>query len=320
MLVDSHVHVFADTPGHGRLSPRVRNGLLARLVRWRLGITARAGLELERQAAAKLVETVAGATRLDRAVVLAFDAVHDDQGRLDLDRTHLYVTNDYAADLAERHPKLLFGASVHPYRANAIAELEHCIARGAVLLKWLPIVQDMNPSDSRCFPIYDVLAHHRLPLLCHTGGERSLPNLNCAWADPDLLVPALERGVTVIMAHCGTRDRRSSPDFVPSFVRLARRYENCYGDTAALNLPTRSYAYAALLQNEIVRNKLVHGSDWPIIPVPPRRIGWLNAARLLIGERNWLSRDIRIKERLGFDEAYWHRAAGLLRLPAACSV
>ena len=61
--------------------------------------------------------------------------------------------------------KMLFGASVHPYRKDAVAELERCVAAGAVLLKWLPITQGFNPADPRCFPFYEALAHHKLPLL-----------------------------------------------------------------------------------------------------------------------------------------------------------
>src|SRR5262249_36375564 len=91
------------------------------------------------------------------------------------------------------------------------------------------------------------------------------------------------------------------------------RYENLYGDTAALNLPTRSYAWPTLLQNKAVRQKLVHGSDWPIPVFPPvRRLG-LGGLRLFT-EPNWLRRDVLIKERLGLEEDYWKRGAKVLRL------
>ena len=65
----------------------------------------------------------------------------------------------------------------------------------------------------------------------------------------------------------------------------------------------------------MVRRKLVHGSDWPIISIPPRRIGVLRAAGLLWSEANWMRRDVLAKRALGFDEAYWHRAASLLPAP-----
>ena len=56
-------------------------------------------------------------------------------------------------------------------------------------------------------------------------------------------------------------------------------HERLYGDTSALNLPTRSYAFDTILHDPVVRQKLVHGSDWPIISVPTRRIGWGKALR-----------------------------------------
>src|ERR671929_200314 len=96
-------------------------------------------------------------------------------------------------------------------------------------------------------------------------------------ADPRLLEPALRRGVTVIAAHCATRATLWDTDYLPEFVRLAREHERLFGDTAALNLPTRSYAYRTLLRDPEVRSKLVHGSDWPILSVPPVRVGWHKA-------------------------------------------
>jgi predicted TIM-barrel fold metal-dependent hydrolase len=316
MILDCHVHAIACTSGHGSLSEKLLREWKVRFLRKRLGITAPYGEAMERQGETTLVDTINATPELDRAVVLAFDAVYRPDGSRDDDRTHLYVSNDCVAELAQKYPKVLFGASVHPYRPDAVAELERCVRLGAVLLKWLPIVQDFNPADERCLPFYEALAHHRLPLLCHTGGERLLPNLNLAVADPQLLVPALRKGVTVIAAHCGTRDRMLHTDYLPTFVRLAHEYENLYGDTAALNLPTRSYAYKTILEDKLVRGRLVHGSDWPVMSIATARIGLVKAAKLMLSESNWMRRDVLIKRELGFEDAYWHRAATLLRLPA----
>jgi len=297
------------------MSKRVRHSLGFRFMQWRLGLKGY-DAQTESDLAAKLGALLDETTELDAAVVLAFDAVHDRDGRLDTDNTHLYVTNDYVIELASRHPKMLFGASVHPYRKDAVAEVERCVKAGAVLLKWLPIVQDFNPADERCFPVYDALAHYKLPLLSHTGGEKSLPNLNFAVASPMLLEPALKRGVTVIAAHCGTRSVPFEPDFVPQFMWLAQEYEHLYGDTSALGLPTRWYAWDRILRHPTVHRKLVHGSDWPIPPFPP--LGHLDAraGASLMRDANWIRRDIRIKQRLGLDDAYWTRASQVLRLPA----
>jgi predicted TIM-barrel fold metal-dependent hydrolase len=295
------------------MSQRLLSSLPFRFMRWKFGLTGQ-DEATERALERKVVETLHDTPQLDAAVVLAFDAVHTPDGMLDVDRTHLYVTNDYAMELARRHRKLLFGASVHPFRRDAVLEIERCVAAGAVLMKWLPITQGFDPADERCAPFYEALAHYQLPLLSHTGGEQSLPQLRSDVADPMRLVPALRRGVTVIAAHCGTRSRFRERDYLPEFMQLAREYEHLYGDTSALSLPSRWHAYAQLLADPIVRNKLIHGSDWPILPLPPlRQLGWGQGWELL-SDDNWLRRDVLIKRRLGFDEAYWRRGGEVLRL------
>jgi predicted TIM-barrel fold metal-dependent hydrolase len=227
---------------------------------------------------------------------------------LDVERTHSHVTNDYVIDLCRRHPKMLFGASVHPFRTDAVAEVERCVAAGAVLLKWLPIVQGFSPADPRCIRVYEALAHYQLPLLSHTGGERSLIRVNDAWADPRLLEPALQRGVTVIAAHCGTRSTFTEPDYFEDFRRMVNEYPKLYGDTAALNLPARWHALRKILDDPLLRTRVIHGSDWPIPPIPPPA-GWG-----LLSDGNWLRRDVRVKARLGFDGDYFNRASHVLRL------
>lgn len=319
MVIDCHVHISAFMPGHGSMSRRLVNSLPFWFMRWRLGMSGEPSERSERAIEQLLVRTLDATPELDAAVVLAFDAVYDGDGRLDANNTHLFVTNDYVIELAQHYPKVLFGASVHPYRKDAVAELERCVAAGAVLLKWLPIVQDFNPADRRCFPIYEALAHYRLPLLCHTGGEKALPSLAPEMADPLLLAPAAKMGVTVIAAHCGARARLKEPDYVPQFIELARAHENVYGDTSALNLPTRWYALEKLLANPAMAAKLVHGSDWPIISLPsPFTLGPKRALHLM-HEKNWMRRDVLIKKQMNLDQGYWDRGATLLRLPGSAN-
>ena len=45
--------------------------------------------------------------------------------------------------------------------------------------------------------------------------------------------------------------RPARRDFLPSSCRLAREYEHFYGDTSALNLPTRWYAYETILNDHV---------------------------------------------------------------------
>ena len=312
MIIDVHTHICALGRG-GMTSEKLIRSPAFRFMRWRLGIRG------ERSTwPAQLEQAMLGtidASGLDKAVILAFDAVYREDGTRDDANTHLFVENDYVAELAARHPKVLFGASIHPYRRDAVEELERCLKMGAVLVKWLPLTQIMNPADPRCFPFYDALAHYRIPLLCHTGGEQTLTAPDRTVRDPARLLPALQRGVTVVAAHCGTRSLWWEESYLETFCQMAKEHDRLYGDTAAITLPTRNYCLERILSDAQVRSKLVHGSDWPVIAWPPvRNLGPLRSWRLL-REGNWMKRDILIKKQLRFDEAYWHRAAGILRLP-----
>jgi len=75
-----------------------------------------------------------------------------------------------------------------------------------------------------------------------------------------------------------------------------------------------------VLNDPVVRNKLVHGSDWPIPAIPPAsQLGWRSAFELF-WDANWMRRDVRIKQRLGLGPDYWNRAVTLLRLEPTASV
>src|SRR5438045_8839447 len=98
MTIHCHVHVSALTPGHGMMSAKLLDSIAFRFMQRRLNLTGR-DAATERALEAKLTETIDGAEKLDAAVVLAFDAVHDEAGRMNLDKTHLYVTHAYLLQL-----------------------------------------------------------------------------------------------------------------------------------------------------------------------------------------------------------------------------
>src|SRR5262249_5295322 len=112
-----------------------------------------------------------------------------------------------------------------------------------------------------------------------------------------------------------TRSQPFGKNYLPQFVRMAKEHEHFYGDTSALCLPTRSYAFRTILRDEAVRRKTVHGSDWPVISIPPLRVGLRTALRLLMTTGNWVRRDVLTKRALGFDDEYFHRLDKLLRIP-----
>lgn len=312
-VLDCHVHTCAFMEGEGKTSMSLAESGAFRFMRWRMGLGPLREAETnQKNVERKLCEVVAGVPELDAAVVLAFDAVYTREGSVDEARTHLWVTNEKARRLAATSSKLLWACSVHPYRRDAVAELERSKAAGAVACKWLPITQGFSPADAECERFYEALAGLGMVLLSHTGGEKSLPQLRPDTADPRLLVGALKRGVRVIMAHCGTRSMPWEADHYPQFARLAREYEHCYGDTSALCLPTRWYGLERAMHDEEVRAKLVHGSDWPIVALPDPGLVGMEGMHEAMAEPNWMRRDVLIKRRLGLGREYWERAGKVL--------
>jgi predicted TIM-barrel fold metal-dependent hydrolase len=243
--------------------------------------------------------------------------VHDPDGTPRDDLGSMYVPNDVVLGLAAAHPEFLAGVSIHPARADAVDELNRCLERGAVLMKCLPNCQNIDPSDVRYRPFWERMAEARLPLLAHTGGEHTVPEVNPALADPKLLRLPLECGVTVIAAHCGTKSGPTDADYFDDWVRMLGEFPNLYGDISALVSLNRSAHLRDCLRPEI-EPRILHGSDFPV-PVLGHRL-WLQGAfdwstfRRLQRVKNPLERDWQFKAAMGFGEDVRTRPASLLRL------
>ncbi len=155
---------------------------------------------------------------VDKAVLLALDAVYGEDGQLRREATHLYVANDYCAGLARIYPVFLFGCSVHPYAPDGLERLWRCARDGAVLCKWLPSAQCIDPTHPLAVRFYRALALLGMPLLIHVGPEETIPTeldtadellFNAAAGrygerPGDGVALALEQGATVIVAHSAT--------------------------------------------------------------------------------------------------------------------
>jgi len=74
-------------------------------------------------------------------VILALDAVYDTNGKRDIRKTRLVIDNDFVLSLVADQPELLFGASIHPYRKDALDALQRLARNGACLVKWIPSTQ-----------------------------------------------------------------------------------------------------------------------------------------------------------------------------------
>ena len=329
MKVDCHVHLTgASEHGGGNPLRRGINRLGARHLERSLGLQKVSDPdERDRIYADRLAEMVAG-SEIDRAVLLAFDQVYSQGGEPLPGKTYLHVDNDRAARIRDAHPDaFLLGASVHPYRADALDELERVSELGAVLIKLLPNSHGFDPSNERIGPFYRKLADLDLTLLIHAGYEHTLPVIDQRFGDPLRLRSALEIGATVIVAHCGTAGRFHVKETFGAFLDLAATYPNCYGDTSSFTNFWRSQYMLQLLDPEKLQRKysvvpedpfakLVHGSDYPIPITPWALIGHTegSARRSAARQENFFQRDIELKRVAGLPDAIVERTAEVLGL------
>src|SRR5687768_9553256 len=109
MVVDCHVHLSATVWPRGAMSQKLLGSIAFKFMRWRLRLDpAGDGFDDELvELANRLIGETPG---LDAAVMLAFDAVYDREGRRDNINTHLYVANDYVAQGCRANPKRMLFA------------------------------------------------------------------------------------------------------------------------------------------------------------------------------------------------------------------
>ncbi len=314
--LDVHVHVLGvGTGGTGCwMHPEMQSSIQARAGLWNLRLSL-SQPDLDQAYIAYLRSHMASAGFLRQAMILAMDYTHTGRGERDQARTPFYVPNDYVAELARRHPgEFLFGASVHPYRPDALEELDRVAALGAVLIKWIPNVQVIALDDPRCRAFYRRMAEHKIALLVHVGDEQATFIAGQHYGDPRTLRSALEEGVAVIAAHVaslGQRDGRENFDWL---AEMFPRWPNLYADTSALTLLTRWRTVPRLAGRPDLHARLIHGSDFPLPPATSYYFGRIPLARWWSAwkRENPFRRDFEIKQAYGFPPEIYARGYQVL--------
>jgi predicted TIM-barrel fold metal-dependent hydrolase len=253
---------------------------------------------------------------LDAVVILAQERVFDEKGQLQEHLGTAYVPNDYVLDLARRFPEFLPAVSIHPARPDALEELDRCLAEGAVMMKCLPVCQNIDCRDRRYTRFWERMAEAGLPLLAHTGGEHTLQVIRPDLCDPRILEWPLQCGVTVIAAHCATKSGPFDPQYFDVFVEMTQRYPRLFGDISAFNVPIRGSVTPRCLRSPLV-DRMVHGSDYPV-PVfghwawMQGFVDW-RSFRQWEASPNLLERDYQLKRAMGFPPETFTRINQILR-------
>lgn len=324
-MIDGHVHLIGTGAGGTGCWIRLRGAQKALapvlLASFGLRLTDLQRPDFDELLVARLLGIIREAG-LKHVLLLAQEDVYTDAGERVPDRAAFYVPNERVLELARRHPEFVPAVSIHPARADALDELERCLAGGAAVMKCLPNCQNIDPRLPRYRRFWERMAESGLPLLAHTGGEKALPVVRPDLADPRVLRVPLDLGVTVIAAHCGTTAGYGTRHWFGEFCTMLREHPRLHGDISALALAGKGKFVRGLLAPGVVE-RLVHGSDLPVpIQVAPMlwegRIGlrtWWRLRRI----RNPLARDIALKRALGFPEETFTRIASLWRRAAPAS-
>jgi len=204
------------------------------------------------------------------------------------------------------------GASIHPYRGDALEALQRAKAEGARAVKWLPASMNIDPASARCQAFYEELTKRDLPLIVHCGEERAVLGAEQHdFGNPLRMRRALEAGVRVVIAHCAsmgedrdldqgangpmsTASRSSSASSRNSTT--PRRY------SAMTQVNRAGPALSRVIEESGWHARLLNGSDYPLPGVMPIfSVDYLVSLQLLSAASAPVLKEIRSHNPLLFD-------------------
>ena len=324
-ILDAHVHTAGIGAGESGcfVSKELREGYKFKWYLRAFDVTQR---ELEtygdKLVLERLSEKITASELVDKAVVLAMDGMLDANKELDLEKTQVYIPNDFIATETAKYDNLIFGASVNPYRLDALERLHQVKAQGAVLIKWIPAIMGIEPNDPALEEFYETLVALNLPLLTHAGQEKSFGHAEDHLGDPKRLALALETGVVVIAAHIATTGKNDGEKNYDRLLPFFAKYPNLYTDISSLTQLNKLGYLSRALKDGSFTDRMVYGSDWPLqffpLVSPWYHIGRAPIAELWRASRtsNQWDRDVKLKRAMGVPKSVFEQTAKILGVSA----
>jgi len=325
-IVDMHIHVSGLGYGDSGcfINDSMRNNIRFPFYLWAMDLTEEELVQQgDRILFKKLSNKIAHSETVKTGVILAMDGYVDSagehKGELNRKETQLYVPNDFVVKETALYNNLIFGASINPNRADALQRLQKVKDQGAVLLKWIPSIMNIDPANPDYIPFYQLMAKLKIPLLTHTGMEKSFANARDELADPMRLKLPLEQGVIVIAAHIATTGESEGEDNFSRILPMIKQYPNLYVDVSSLTQINKTGYLARALKEKGVNKKMIYGTDWPLQFFPLtspwyhiRHISFKDAFRVG-GIKNQWDRDVALKTAFGVPDEVFLRTEWLLR-------
>jgi len=312
-LVDHHTHVLAigTSVNDAFVNPKMRAGFNLDRLKFLIYASASGIKDIsnaDREYVNRLVGLARGNGRHGKYRILAFDKHYNADGTVNLSKTNMYLPNEYVVELAQQYSDIFLPViSVHPYRADALAELDKWGKAGMKYVKWLPNAMGIDPANPAVEPYYRKMKEHNMILLTHAGEEQAVEaDEDQRLGNPLLLRKPLDIGVRVVIAHaaslgtCDDLDSRGGKklDCFDLFLRLmdeSKYVGLLFGEISAmLQFNRMPGPFTTILKRQDLHPRLVNGSDYP-----------LPAINSLIWTRS-LARDgfITAEERRSLNEIY----------------
>jgi uncharacterized protein len=188
------------------------------------------------------------------------------------------VSNYEVAEIANKNADICIPfASIDPRKGKMGAREARDLVEnyGVKGFKFHGIMQDIHPADRIAYPIYEVIAEHKLPAIFHTGhsgmgtGMRGGGGVRLKWGQPMLIddVAVDFPDMKIILAH-------PSWPWVDESLSMALHKDNVFIDLSGWS---PKYFAPQIIQyaNGQLKHKMLFGSDFPLIH-PDK---WLAAAQ-----------------------------------------
>lgn len=178
------------------------------------------------------------------------------------------IPNEEVADAARENADMMIAfASIDPHKGRMGArEARRLITEHGVKgFKFHPTVQGFEPFDRMAWPLYEVIAEHRLPAIFHTGNTGMGAGLRCGgglklqYSNPMLLedVAIAFPDIEIVLAH-------PSWPWQDEALALAMHKPNIWIDLSGWSpkyFPPQLVKYA----NTLLKDRVLFGSDFPLI-------------------------------------------------------
>ncbi len=316
--IDVHLHLTGSgcCDSGCWLAPKFKKRLTFRAIQFLQGMSEELLRTNFDEISVRNISQLVEASEIDYGVVLGFDQVFDHKTGLACSHhTQMYVPPEWVFEACKTYPNLLPGPSINPFAKDALDRLDYCIEEGAVLIKWLPATQDIDPASPKLDDFYLRLAEAQVPLLIHVGGEKTFAEVSPDYGRIERIEVPLSFGVPVICAHSVTRVLGTmEDDQTPKLHAMLKKYPHLYVDNSGMCNPSRFAHLPRLARDESIMARTLYGSDYPVPSNAVYFLGKLPIQKILELEKlqNMIDRDVQIKRSFGIADETLTRANSVL--------